>query len=155
MTVFKLVRFPVLLNMNWHFVAKAILGNNGAQKPHSIAPSLWIIFVTYRVRVTTSPLKFDGGYIKYKNTVDTRTYSHSHTHIYVICMCIYLYIYIRCVYQIHFDNSSDWLQWGYCTTIGACGNAGNWQVVLLPLGLGVYNIYLYIYYTHMHINIHR
>ena len=52
----------MLLNMNWHFVAKAILGNNGAQKPHSIAPSLWIIFVTYRVRVTTSPLKFDGEF---------------------------------------------------------------------------------------------
>ena len=53
----------MLLKMDWHFVAKAILGKNGAQKPYSIAPSLWIVFVTYRVRVTTSPLKFDGGSI--------------------------------------------------------------------------------------------
>ena len=40
MTVFKLVRFPMLLKMDWHFVAKAILGKNGAQKPYSIASSL-------------------------------------------------------------------------------------------------------------------
>ena len=65
-----------LLKTKGHFVArenppmssllKAILGKHGAQQPHSIrsiAPSLWIIFVTYRVRVTTSPLKFDGGSI--------------------------------------------------------------------------------------------
>ena len=55
MTVFKLVRFSRLLKMNWHFVAKAILGKN--------APSLWIIFVTYRVRITTSPLKFGGFFM--------------------------------------------------------------------------------------------
>ena len=63
MAVFKLVRFSRLLKMNWHFAAKAILGKNGTHLPHSIAPSLWIICVTYGVRVTTSPLKFDGAYV--------------------------------------------------------------------------------------------
>ena len=60
-----------LLKAKGHFVARenspyvkvveGHFGKNGAQQLHSIAPSLWIIFVTYRVRVTTSPLKFDGG----------------------------------------------------------------------------------------------
>ena len=44
-----------------HFVAKAMLGKNGAQQPHSIAPSLWIFFITYRPGVTTSHRKFDEG----------------------------------------------------------------------------------------------
>ena len=38
-----------------------MLGKNGAQQPHSIAPSLWIFFITCRPGVTTSHLKFDGG----------------------------------------------------------------------------------------------
>ena len=64
-----------LLKTKGHFVARenspyvkvveGHFGKNGAQQLHSIAPSLWIIFVTYRVRVTTSPLKFDGGSIFY------------------------------------------------------------------------------------------
>ena len=52
-----------LLKTKGHFVAKAMLGKNRAQQPHSIAPSLWIFFITYRPGVTTSHLKFDGGSI--------------------------------------------------------------------------------------------
>ena len=42
-------------------------GSFVAQQPHCIAPSLRIIFVTELgyVRVTMSPLKFDGGSIRY------------------------------------------------------------------------------------------